>query len=720
LKLKRVEFHNFKLLDGVAIDFSVDPNQPLTVVRAENGSGKTSLLWGLAWAFYGDNGLPMKNARLSSTSRPSGSTTTVKVTVDFEHDPDGFGEANDYVLTRSVDETAGDDDQVDHGPMRTQLTIRKAAGDEPVPGDADAILERFVPLRLKDTFLTDGDRVQRFISGSVATKERQHNVHEAIRALLGLDGLETVEGDIGSVVKQFRNDMAASSGDEVKEAADRLELVENKISEESVARDASEAKRAKIEELIAETEKALNEMTGNGDLDKINADLAAATKAKAQAETDASSLANEVRALFKSSESVSWSIAGEALRKGHAVLDGLREQGVIPGSSIGVIKDRLEMGVCICGEPLTDPSSLRNHVMKLLEEQASISALRERLSDTYHRTRTGLENHESAEQDELGFWTTRPQFLARHTEISERAKENDRKIAEADKRREGIKQEDIERLTSRLNTDRRRLTEESELIGGHDRTIGDLQQQREESKTLYDKAQNAAKSDATARNRFDIAEDLRKLVESTLATLKTEHIAQVSTRMNEIFMQIVGSDPESVGAVFKQVYLTDKFDIVVEAVVDDEAQRRTLDTDYEVNGASQRALTLAFIWGLMEVANTIAPRVIDTPLGMTAGGVKRRMVDSISRPVSDDALDYQVVLLLTRSEIRDIEDILDERAGKHITLTCSKDYPTDLVNRWDVTEPTIRHCACSHRQFCESCERTRDAEHKLVRRTNNV
>ena len=126
MKLKRVEFRNFKLLDGVIVDFSTDPEHPLTVVRAENGSGKTSILWGLAWAFYGDGGLPVKNARLSSTSRPAGSTTTVQVIVDFEHDPDGFGETNDYVLTRSVDETAGDGDHVDHGPMRTQLTIRKA------------------------------------------------------------------------------------------------------------------------------------------------------------------------------------------------------------------------------------------------------------------------------------------------------------------------------------------------------------------------------------------------------------------------------------------------------------------------------------------------------------------------------------------------------------------------------------------------------------------
>lgn len=720
MKLKRVEFRNFKLLDGVIINFSTDSEQPLTVVRAENGSGKTSILWGLAWAFYGDAGLPFKNARLSSTSKPTSSTTTVQVIVDFEHDPDGLGETNDYVLTRSCDETAVDGDLVEHGPMRTRLTVRTDAGEEAVPGDATAILERFVPSRLKDTFLTDGDRVQRFISGAVAAKERQHNVHQAIRALLGLDRLEAVQSDVSKVASDFRKAMAANSGEDVKTAANELEKCEDLLSAERASRLKTEDKRSKIEEQIALTEKELSEMTGHGDLDQINADIAAATSAKGAAERDAANLNNQIRSLFKSSEEVSWALAGEALAEGHAVLDRLREQGVIPGSSIGVIKDRLEMGECICGERLSEGSDHRNHVLSLLDEQAKISEQRERLSDTYHRTRAGLEKFESMRNDGLDLWAQRPLLIQRYTEVSDRSKESARKITEGENRRAGIQEEDIERLTTRLATSRRHLTEQSEAIGAHDRAISDHQDQQSILHNRYERAQSAAKADGTSKNRYDLAEDLKKIVESTLNTLKTDHVKDVSIRMNEIFMEIVGSDPKVVGAVFNKVYLTDSFDIVVEAVVNEDSQTRKLDADYEVNGASQRALTLAFIWALMEVANTVAPRVIDTPLGMTAGGVKRRMVEAITRPALENALDYQVVLLLTRSEIRDIEDILDKRSGAYVTLSCSKDFPTDLVHPWDVLEPTIRHCACTHRQFCEICERQLDLDHHLVRRTKVV
>ena len=417
--------------------------------------------------------------------------------------------------------------------------------------------------------------------------------------------------------------------------------------------------------------------------------------------------------MFKSSEGLSWALAEGPLRRGHKVLADLADRGVIPGSSIGVLKDRLDMGTCICGEELSEGSHHRQHVLDLLDEQATVSQERARLTETFHRTRAGLEEYAAALDDERDFWAQRPKMLQRHTLIVDRIKELDRTLEDAQKRRSLIDEDDVRRLTSRLDTARRHLTESSELIGGLGRSITGLEEQRLLLRSRYEQAQNAAKSDANARHRHEIADDLATLVSATLNKLKTEHVSSVSSRMNEIFMTIVGGSPELAGAVFKGVYLTDSFDIVVDA-----GNEKTLDTDYEVNGASQRALTLAFIWALMEVASIVAPRVIDTPLGMTAGGVKRRMVEAITQPVSAGDLDYQVVLLLTRSEIRDIEDLLDESAGKFVTLTCSKDFPTDLVHDWDAAEPTVRHCACSHRQFCDVCERKSDAEHQLYRRIN--
>jgi hypothetical protein len=110
----------------------------------------------------------------------------------------------------------------------------------------------------------------------------------------------------------------------------------------------------------------------------------------------------------------------------------------------------------------------------------------------------------------------------------------------------------------------------------------------------------------------------------------------------------------------------------------------------------------------------MAPRIIDTPLGMVAGGVKSRMVDVITRPSASDALDFQVVLFLTRSEIRDVEELLDARAGLVSTLSCSKDYPTDLKFSWETDHPLVRPCTCNHRQSCRICARQYDERHGIT------
>lgn len=710
MKLRRVEFKNFKLLDGVVLDFSIEPLRPLTVIRAENGSGKTSLLWGLAWAFYGDEGLPSKRARLTSTQRPSGMPTTVQVVVDFDHDPDDLG-VKQYVLTRTIQETPGDGDEVEHGPMSTKLLMRTTAGEEPVPGDAGAVLESFVPIRLKEVFLTDGDRVQRFISGTVATRERQHNVHQAIRALLGLDRLDDVEQDLIAVEKQLRKELAASGGRDVQHAQEELEACENTLTDARDRRYRSNERRVRIEEDIAELERKLQEIKGHGDLDAITAGLGKARKDLDQATDDETALLESIRALFKSDESLSWSIAEAPLRAGQKVLADLYDRRVIPGSSTGVLQDRLEMELCICGESLADGTTHRDHVLQLLVDQAAVSAERERLTETFHRTRAGLNRFDGAREDGIDFWSQRPALLQRQTAITDRQKEAQQRVKVLEDRRDQIDEEDVRRHTSSLASARKDQTECSEEIGSVDRQIVQLEEQRVVLLLRYETAQGAAKTDTRSRHRHSVAEDLKVLVSETLAVLKSEHVKAVSDRMNAIFMQIVGSSPELAGAVFHGAHLSENFDIIVQA-----GNQKTLDTDFEVNGASQRALTLAFIWALMEVSGTIAPRVIDTPLGMTAGGVKRRMVEAITEPVVSDHPDYQVILLLTRSEIRDIEPLLDVRAGRHATLSCSKDYPADLVRDWGVTEPTIKRCDCSHRQFCDVCERINDAEQNLKRR----
>ena len=73
MKLIRAEFENYRLLRDLELDFSTDNEKKLTVIRAENGTGKTTILNALQWGLYGDNALPGKGRdyRLSSIDSES-------------------------------------------------------------------------------------------------------------------------------------------------------------------------------------------------------------------------------------------------------------------------------------------------------------------------------------------------------------------------------------------------------------------------------------------------------------------------------------------------------------------------------------------------------------------------------------------------------------------------------------------------------------------------
>ena len=96
MKLLRAEFQNFRMLRDLRLEFSTESDRSLTVIRAANESGKTTILHGLQWALYGDSALPGSsvqpfdpNARLCYGQRELEATTRWKPASgfrDYRHD----------------------------------------------------------------------------------------------------------------------------------------------------------------------------------------------------------------------------------------------------------------------------------------------------------------------------------------------------------------------------------------------------------------------------------------------------------------------------------------------------------------------------------------------------------------------------------------------------------------------------------------------------------
>ena len=188
------------------------------------------------------------------------------------------------------------------------------------------------------------------------------------------------------------------------------------------------------------------------------------------------------------------------------------------------------------------------------------------------------------------------------------------------------------------------------------------------------------------------------VLQSTYERITNEELQKVSDRMNGIFLEMIGADPEQ-GAIIRCAEISREFDIIVYGPND-----RTLNPDRDLNGASRRALTLAFILALTKVSEVEAPNVIDTPLGMTSGFVKRSVLRTAVRESA------QLILFLTHDEIAGCEEIIGMDADVICTLTNPAHYPKMLVNDPGVVERKVLRCACDHRSVCQLCQRRSDAE----------
>jgi DNA sulfur modification protein DndD len=713
MKLRAASISNFKLLSDVQVQFSTAAGTPLTVIRAENGSGKTSLLYALLWAFYGTKGLPETALRLSSTHWPPGEPCDISVRVEFEStDYETYAgqetsSTTTYVLTRKVVETPGDGNTVTRQRDSLVVHAQSDQGAERLEdAAARALIRRLAPEEMRNIFFTDGDAVQRFITGELGAKARQAAVHDAVRALLGLDSLRLAADDIERSRTIFRKRLAAAPGahalEEIQSKVDAATARKNDLSNrESSLRQ----RQANITEAIDKRETRLYELKDLGDIERIRKQRDVAKEALKTADVQLEAYKRAQRDLMKS-EGICWTFIGETLEKGLHALQELADRHVIPGTSVEVLRDRVELGVCICGEELAPGSARRDAVMELLQEQLHVDPNRQRLTALLHSSRLLHEQHEQQELSGGGWLAKLDEVETLRAGVERQVRDQTDALKECEESLRRLEDADIDRLLDAQARDRTKRDDFNRELGEVALQLSETQVELDDLERRYEAAKNLGQFNRDIQDRIDVSEDLLRLVRRTLETLESEYLSRASERMNDLFMRIAGSTPEVPSAVFNEVRISPNYDIEVLSG----GYGRTLDPDFEINGASKRALTLSFIWALMEVADVSAPRIIDTPLGMTSGGVKERFVDLLTKP---DEREFQIVLLMTRSEIVGVESLIDERAGVVETLSCSYQYPVDLVNDWGGEAPEVRACSCTHRQSCSVCARHDDHAHRL-------
>ena len=355
-------------------DFLVSkhPDKNVTLIRAENGVGKTSLLAAINWCLF--NILPSESEFEDPTrlvnkfacERDGAKSTTVSI--DFLH------EGKSYRASRTYDQPT----ETAH-PLRLRELVD--GGEVPSSKDRpDRFINSVIPREMAPHFFFYGEATSRYTGASGARK-----FGEAVKGILGSTVARMALEDLRKVWQDF-NRQASDNTSAEAQAAERA-------IDEAAARIASS--REEILKLNVEIEAAADRV------DRLNQELAGAKPAK-EAQTrrsriEAALAAKDAERSKALQRSKSWMqnfatavLAEELVEEAAEVIRQEDTRRKLPAPyDKKFVGEILEDGTCVCGRPLSKGSAEYDAIKSLLDTAGDKTVMSRVLSTSSALGRVG-------------------------------------------------------------------------------------------------------------------------------------------------------------------------------------------------------------------------------------------------------------------------------------------------------------------------------------------
>ena len=329
---------------------SKDAARNVTLIRAENGVGKTSLLAAINWCLFNilpsesEFEDPTKLVNKYAVENDDAKTTTVSI--DFVH------EGKTYRASRSYDQPT----EATH-PLRLRELVD--GGEVPSSKDRpDRFINSVIPREMAPHFFFYGEATSRYTGSSGARK-----FGEAVKGILGSTVARMALDDLRKVWQDFNKQASDNTSSEAQAAERAIDEAAGRIGRS----------REEILKLNAEIETATDRV------DKLNQELAGAKPAKeAQARRsriEASLAAKDVERGKALQRSRSWMqnfatsiLAEELVDEATEVIRAEDTRRKLPAPyDQKFVDELLEDGTCVCGRPIPKGSEHYDAIKSLLD-----------------------------------------------------------------------------------------------------------------------------------------------------------------------------------------------------------------------------------------------------------------------------------------------------------------------------------------------------------------
>lgn len=629
--LEEIRLKNFRCFYGdVHIRFSTDPDKNVTLIYAESGFGKTTLLNAVLWCFYGitTSRFERSDELLNYDAQREGQMVA-SVDVLFEHDQ------KHYIAKRyaSADETLHREfivARIDDG-SQTQLT------------SPETFINTVIPRDMASHFLFDGEHAEVFIG-----ENNRDAIAGAVRDILGCSMIQAAVEDLQYVANKFRREIPSTPATaRIDQLNKQLDELVHQIEKDEESIEQLNKKRQQTSQQINDIEKKMRDTTVTKELqrqrDNLSTQFVRAQKRERELEDESYKWIGENGRFI-----VSKRITEETF----SFLDETEHRGRIPSPyNEEFVKDILKAAQCICGAHL-EPGSLASKNVASLLEKAANQVMRDRVS----RIRARLANLKNERVKAPGRLNKIRKRLA---ETRDELATVESQLSEISEKLKGINFEDVADRERRHGELRDELRDIDRKVGGLTVNIKNAASSRDQIEKEINELAKQDERTAIYGYRRDLCEKIKDKLEQQLTEEEDKARGVLRADIKRI-LNMTSNKP-------LHLKMTDNY--IINLVDENGVTLPKSSGENQLLGLAFTAALIGFAKTRLNaedhrlLSGTIAPLVLDSPFGQLDEGYRATTAKFIPE------MARQVVLLVSSSQgSTNVLDALNEHLGAEYLL----------------------------------------------------
>ena len=653
MKLEKISIKNYRQYRDVEIDFDTNPSNNFTIIKGNNGTGKTTLLNAFTWCLYGKEihsyghkeGMSICNNKSVTLAEPN-EDIEVSVTMYLLDEKE-----RPYIFERSLDYYKTKDGELRQKDKKTTFKVTKPHGNDiTVKYDDEYTIKKLLPKKVQEYFFFDGARL-----GDYFQANSGQNIKKAVFEISQLNIVNSLSDNLSNVVDTYTSKQSKISPD-VGNAQKSINKYEKNIEEykNNIKRLNSEINESEFE--IESINKQLLELNEVGVTNAIKKEKQLISKIES---LEKKLNGNNSRGGYENKRN-KLIIENYPLLMAHNYFfqflelgEDSRKKGFIPPKyKKSFLQDLLDDGKCICGINFNENPEHKEAIVKLMEETNPITDASEKITSILTTVReTILKNKLGDIKEEIVDINKKIIDTEDEIEIKTEELRNVRAITENNSI------DEIKKLSQIKKDLRGIITKNSRQIGTLESQIKFDEKQLRDAKQDLKKQEKKEKESIELSKKIKFAKKAKKDANTLYKTLSSNMRKEIQELTKDKFTKIQWKENE-----FVDIELTKNYDISIINKIGN------VEKPGDLSDGEKLSLGLCFMSALHKISGFDIPIIMDTPLGNLDVDIRQNIAKFLPEFVEDK----QIVLLVTGTEYTDdFREILYEHIGNEYVIEWS-------------------------------------------------